>query len=425
MKTAGELERGVLPTFRLFTGVQLAITGLGVITSGLAHFQSQSESITLSSANLLVPGALFLYLSIPSIQRSLKSLYLPVGIIWSAVGLILDPYLAGNNPLEINANWLWRQIFMLCIPLVVVSWQYALRHVIWFSALTTAMTLALLSWALGVQALLSSPLLVVISIQLIIFLLVGYITVKLLSLQREQWQRLAEANARLAEANARLAEANARLAQQATALEQLTISRERNRLARELHDVLAHTLSGVAVELEGMRSILRQDPDRAQALLGNSLKAIREGLTETRRALLELRAKPLEDLGLALAVRSLAESYAGRFDFQIDLSIENGLGDYPVEVQQCVYRIAEEALANIANHAQAQNARLILRRDEDQLQLIVQDDGRGFDSGLPGSPNHYGLLGMHERAEMIGGSLSIESRIGTGTTITFLYGGSQ
>ena len=418
MKTAGELDRGVLPTFRLFTGVQLAITGLGVITSGLAHFQSQSESITLSSANLLVPGTLFLYLSIPYLQRLLKSLYLPVGIIWSAVGLILDPYLAGNNPLEINANWLWRQIFMLCIPLVVVSWQYALRHVIWFSALTTAMTLALLSWALGVQALLSSPLLVVISIQLIIFLLVGYITVKLLSLQREQWQRLAEANARLAEANARLA-------QQATALEQLTISRERNRLARELHDVLAHTLSGVAVELEGMRSILRQDPDRAQALLGNSLKAIREGLTETRRALLELRAKPLEDLGLALAVRSLAESYAGRFDFQIDLSIENGLGDYPVEVQQCVYRIAEEALANIANHAQAQNARLILRRDEDQLQLIVQDDGRGFDSGLPGSQNHYGLLGMHERAEMIGGSLSIESRIGTGTTITFLYGGSQ
>ena len=128
MKPTGELERGVLPTFRLFTGLELAITALGGFTSRLAHFQSQSDSITLSTINLLAPGLLFLYLSIPALRRSLKSLYLPVGIVWSAAGLILDPYIAGNNPLEINANWLWRQIFMLCIPLVVVSWQYSLRQ---------------------------------------------------------------------------------------------------------------------------------------------------------------------------------------------------------------------------------------------------------------------------------------------------------
>jgi signal transduction histidine kinase len=411
MKPTGEIERGVLPAFRLFTGVQVAITALSVITSGLAHFQSQSESITLSTTNLLVPGLLLVYLSIPGLQRWLKSLYLPVGIVWSAVGLILDPYIAGNFPLEINANWLWRQIFMLCIPLVVVSWQYSMRQVLWFCTLTTVFTVALLSMAIGFREMLLSPLMVVVGIQLIIFLLVGYITVRLLNIQREQWQRLAEANVRLA--------------QQATALEQLAISRERNRLARELHDILAHTLSGVAIELEGMRSLLSRDPDRAQALLGNSLKAIREGLTETRRALLELRAKPLEDLGLALAVRSLAESYAGRFDVQIEQDIDDDLSDYPIEVQQCVYRIAEEALANVANHAQAQRAWVSLRRDDGQLQLIVRDDGRGFDPGIPGDEDHYGLLGMQERAEMIGGSLAIESQIGKGTQISFSYGGSQ
>jgi signal transduction histidine kinase len=174
-----------------------------------------------------------------------------------------------------------------------------------------------------------------------------------------------------------------------------------------------------------MRSLLSRDPDRAQALLGNSLKAIREGLSETRRALLELRAQPLEDLGLALAVQSLAESYASRFDIQIEQDIDHDLGDYPIEVQQCVYRIAEEALANVANHAQAQHTWVTLKRDRDQLQLIVQDDGRGFDPGIPGDEDHYGLLGMQERAEMIGGSLAIESQVGIGTQISFSYGGSR
>jgi signal transduction histidine kinase len=223
----------------------------------------------------------------------------------------------------------------------------------------------------------------------------------------------------------RLAEANERLAQYASALEQLTVSRERNRLARELHDVLAHTLSGVAVELEGVRSMLRLDLDRANALLNHSLQTVREGLTETRRALHELRAKPLEDLGLALAVQTLAESYADRYDFRIDLSIELDLDDMPVDVQQCVYRIAQEALANVADHAQAQNAQVVLNREQDRLRLIVRDDGCGFAPRLPGEERHYGLLGMRERAEMIGGNLSIESQVGKGTQITFLYGGSQ
>jgi signal transduction histidine kinase len=223
----------------------------------------------------------------------------------------------------------------------------------------------------------------------------------------------------------RLTVANERLAQYASTLEQLTISRERNRLARELHDVLAHTLSGVAVELEGARSMLRLDLERANALLNHSLQAIREGLTETRRALHELRAKPLEDLGLALAVQTLAESYADRYDFHIDLSIKCDLDDMPVDVQQCVYRIAQEALANVADHAQAQNAQVVLNWEQDQLRLIICDDGCGFDPRVSGEERHYGLLGMRERAEMIGGNLSIESQVGKGTQVSFSYGGSQ
>ena len=257
----------------------------------------------------------------------------------------------------------------------------------------------------------ASSLLGIIVVQAIIFLLVGQMIVQLMKVQREQRQRLSEANARLA--------------QYASTLEQLTISRERNRLARELHDVLAHTLSGVAVELEGLRSLLRLDVERANALLSHALQAIREGLSETRRALKELRARPLDDLGLALAVRHLADSYAARCDFALELTIEDDLGEYAPEVQQCVYRIAQEALTNIAEHAQAQHAQLILKRERDHLRLIIRDDGCGFDVTLGAADQQYGLLGMRERAEMIGGCLAVESQVGKGTQISFSYGGNQ
>lgn len=102
--------------------------------------------------------------------------------------------------------------------------------------------------------------------------------------------------------------------------------------ARELHDVLAHTLSGLAVELQGLRTKLRVDLDQAEVLLNNSLHAVREGLTETRRALQELRAKPPEDLGLALAVQTLAESCTARFDLKLDVSIANDVDDYSIEI---------------------------------------------------------------------------------------------
>jgi two-component system sensor histidine kinase UhpB len=162
-------------------------------------------------------------------------------------------------------------------------------------------------------------------------------------------------------------------------------------------------------------------------LLNHSLTAIREGLTDTRRALQELRAKPLEDMGLALAVQALAESYAGRFDLKVDLSIDKDLGDYPVEVQQSVYRVAQEALENVANHAQAQTVQVVLKQELSQLSLSIRDDGCGFDPGelvrqIPGNERRYGLWGMRERAELIGGSLSVDSQVGNGTRICFSYG---
>lgn len=418
MKPTRELEPGVLPTFRRFIGLHLAIAVLGVLTHGLGvPFPPRSPVVTLVVFSILEPALLFLYLSIPGLQRTFKSLYLPIGIVGAVAGPILDPYInlhatVNNAPEILTQVVLWRQIVLLLIPLLVVSWQYTRRQVVLFCVLTAVLNIAQLSQTLTFQELISSSLLGIIATQTIIFLLVGYMILNLMKVQREQRQRLAL---------------------YASTLEQLTISRERNRMARELHDVLAHTLSGVAVELEGSRSMLRLDLERANVLLNHSLQTIREGLTETRRALKDLRARPLEDLGLVLALRALAESYTGRFGFQIELDIDPDLGNYPDEVQQCVYRIVQEALTNIAEHAQAQNAQVILKRDRDQLQLIIRDDGCGFAGNgvrssypsLSAEKHHYGLLGMHERAELIGGRLAVESQVGKGTQVCFSYGGDQ
>jgi signal transduction histidine kinase len=419
MKPIREVEPGVLPTFRLFIGMQVAITALAMTHWLVAPVPPSSEVVTLAVLSLLSPGLLFLYLSIPALRRTFKSLYLPIGIVWAVAGPILDPYMTlsnlhatANTAPEIHAQVaLRRQIILLLIPLVVLSWQYAMRQVVVFCALTSVLNIALVSRTTVLEELIASSLLGIIVVQTIIFLLVGYMIVKLMNVQRQQRQRLSEANARLA--------------QYASTLEQLTISRERNRLARELHDVLAHTLSGVAVELEGLRAMLRLDVERANGLLSHALQAIREGLSESRRAVKELRAQPLDDLGLALAVRALAESYATRFDFGIELSIDPDLGDYGAEVQQCVYRIAQEALTNIAEHAQAHHAQLVLKRDRDHLRLIIRDDGCGFDPNLCAEEYQYGLLGMRERAEMIGGCLAVTSQVGKGTQISFSYGGNQ
>ncbi len=384
----------------------LALLGIGLQFVG--HAWEHADVIVLMVYGVLDPALLFIYLSLPGLQRFLKRYYLPLAILGAALGPILSQHLgfwiAEGFVSEVALRLMaWQMMPTLFIPLVVVAWQYSKRDVTLFCLMTAALSVGPLFFILRVTYLM--PMAAVTFVQIVAFLLVGNMIVNLMENQRAQ--------------RAQLTEANQRLAQYASTLEALTISRERNRLARELHDVLAHTLSGVAVELEGLRAMQRVDPVKSQALLDHSLKAVREGLTESRRALKELRAKPLEDLGLALAVRGLAESAAGRAGFLLDLRLDSDLGDVPEGVQQSLYRIAQEALANVVDHAQAQLVQLALVREDGQIRMTIRDDGRGFDPRQPEEEFRYGLLGMRERAEMLGGTLSVESSAGQGTSICY------
>jgi signal transduction histidine kinase len=135
-----------------------------------------------------------------------------------------------------------------------------------------------------------------------------------------------------------------------------------------------------------------------------------------------LRADPVEDLGLALAIRALAEQTAERTRLVLELHVPALVPALAPETEHAVYRIVQEALANVASHAAAQRLRVALATGSAGLTLLVQDDGRGFDpAGLDLDRGtlrqRYGLVGMRERAELIGGELQVTSAPGAGTSV--------
>lgn len=219
-----------------------------------------------------------------------------------------------------------------------------------------------------------------------------------------------------AEQNA-LKAANDQLAHHASALETLTVSRERNRLARELHDTLAHTLSGLSVQLETARAYREVDAQTANKLMDQALDTTRSGLDETRRALKALSASPLEDLGLALAVKQLAQSAAERGRLHLVFDAPENLPSLSPDVEQCVYRIAQEAIQNVVIHANAKNLTVKLASQNKHIELVVQDDGAGADLSKPDRDGHFGVRNMQERARLAGGALNMSSKAGQGTRV--------
>jgi signal transduction histidine kinase len=151
-------------------------------------------------------------------------------------------------------------------------------------------------------------------------------------------------------------------------------------------------------------------------MLEQALHTTRSGLTDARRSLRALRSSPLEDLGLGLAVRDLAESTAARAGLKLDLQIESHLEDLAPAVEQCLYRVAQEALTNVARHADAERVQVAMARENGNVRLTVCDDGCGFDMAAV-ADGRYGLKGLRERAETVGGTLVVESEKDKGTKV--------
>jgi nitrate/nitrite-specific signal transduction histidine kinase len=206
---------------------------------------------------------------------------------------------------------------------------------------------------------------------------------------------------------------NARLYEQA---EGAAIAAERNRLARELHDAVTQTLFSASLVADVLPGIWKRNPQEGMQNLEELRQLTRGALAEMRTLLLEMRPESIERVGLKTLLTQLVDAFVGRVRIPLDLDIH---GDCQLthEVKVVFYRVAQEALNNIARHSGARQVELRLDCQPGQMSLLIKDDGLGFDPGSIG-PDHLGIAIMRERASSIGASLQVDSQLGQGTTIT-------
>jgi two-component system NarL family sensor kinase len=198
---------------------------------------------------------------------------------------------------------------------------------------------------------------------------------------------------------------------------QLGAVEERNRLAREIHDTLAQSFAGLALHLETIDALLDAGKfDSARTIVHKALIVARRSMDEARRSVLDLRAAPLEGRSLSEAVSGLLNEYAEEWGWKATFETVGGSVPLPIRVSAGLYRMAQEALTNIAQHARATQVCLRLVVQPDQIDLLIEDDGCGFDTDqIP--PDHFGLVGLNERARLLGGQLVICSDPGVGTQL--------
>jgi two-component system sensor histidine kinase UhpB len=186
---------------------------------------------------------------------------------------------------------------------------------------------------------------------------------------------------------------------------------ERRRIARELHDEVGQTLTGVMLQVEGLAATI---PEPLREQLDELRETARAGTEEVRRIASRLRPEALEDLGLQSALSALATAFNEQARVRVERRLDPAL---PLSEEQelVVYRVAQEALTNVARHADASQVQLWLEHTEEDVVLTVRDDGQGLDSDAMRSS--HGISGMRERAMLIGAQLTLTEPPGGGTQV--------
>jgi signal transduction histidine kinase len=426
------IEPGLLPVFRGYAILRVALVALVIAAHVFGPFGSRglvvenipvdeagmeerlflTNPLAIDSTSVLVIVTLLMFLLVfylfsTRTLEKLGKLYLPVGIFIAALALFLEQYLF--TPFAA----VWQPESFLFILLILVAWQYNMLTVLLFAVTVTLAETAITRFVRPAMFFVSTvgtsqPFDGVMFFgretgRGLSFIVVGFVVVSLMNAQRKQRKELADANQALV--------------QHAGTLEQLATSRERNRLSRELHDTVAHTLSALTVQLEALETAWQAMPEKAAGMVDKMLTATRNGLNETRRTLKNLRAAPLEELGLALAVQALAQDAAARHHLGLKLEIDEKIIEITPEMEQAFYRVAQEAIENVGRHASAKVLEVRLQEMNGQLELAIRDDGRGFAPEGVRSGERIGVTSMRERAELIGATFSIESRSWQGTAI--------
>jgi len=408
------LEPGFLQVFRITAWLRLALLVI-VFVAGF-RFQFRSDLPTFhpalpSISDIYIPLIVMIFNIITVIGllywdwfKEQSGLYYALFIIiFSTIGLLIENHLSSKILIFMSIDP------FLYILLILTAWQYSYKHVVAYTlGIFTLEVLLKIFFPIEPISTLQFPfteriLYIGFLARCIVFLLLGYIVSRLVTAQREQRQALAMANQKLV--------------RYAATQEQLATNRERMRISRELHDTLAHTLSAITVQMDAVLTVWRDIPEKAQLMINQVLETTRSGLEETRRTLSALRANPLDEMGLMLALKKLAEDFSKRHSMFLEFDSPDEVENLPIEIEHTYYRIAQETFENIARHAKAKNLYISLKQTTEEIILQISDDGQGFDTEKEFDGTRLGLKGMRERAELIGADLSIFSASGNGSTI--------
>ena len=196
---------------------------------------------------------------------------------------------------------------------------------------------------------------------------------------------------------------------------------ERQRIARELHDETGQALTALGLGLRGIESAVASDPSRAAQNVRQLENLVTRSLNELQRLIADLRPSHLDDLGLPAALRWYAGEVQTRSQLPVAVEIHGDPRALPPAVNTALFRLAQEALSNTVKHANANHAWLRLHYASESVTLTMEDDGIGFDTLRRGKIGAWGLLGMEERAHLLGGSVQIMSDSGRGTLVEAVF----
>lgn len=356
----------------------------------------------------------WMFFVISRLEKLLGRFYLPIGLALAVIDFSFQYAIAYLRPdrlgfvqvmlpgREINFFWASTEIILLVVlPCMLAGAAYGLR-----GAVMTTSLAAIIHLGLGVGIWLSDLPLGGFVVLLPVRLAVLYVFPMLTGAMADIWRR----------EHQQLQQANRQLRGYAATIEHLATSRERVRLARAMHDTLAHSLSALTVQLEALDTLQETNPQAVQTQLTKIRQHARSGLNEARLAIQDLRSEPVEELGLPAAM----EQMAAQFGPQNGVTVEWSLCGEPfplLPVQaNTLYRIAEEALENVARHAAASQVEMQLDYEEG-VTVSVRDNGLGFDPQTV-EADRYGLVGIYEHAALIDGRVTVDTAPGKGTRLT-------
>ena len=356
------------------------------------------------------------YLMIPGIRAWTGRYFLQPPIIATIIipifSLSWQPPFYLDDLVSLSMTTSYSLSILLLFPLIITAWQYNFRMVIILFGVLGAMDPLIYLISLGPQDSRVIAYLYFSLIRIVAFVAIGFIITELMKNQRKRQSQLIEMNNRLK--------------LQADVALELSAARERNKLSHELHDVLAHTLSSLAVQLEAVKASWETGGDKVEALLDKALENTRRGLKETRTVVKNLRSEPLVDVGFNDAVRLLTRDAERRGDFTVQLDLEESIDDWEYETIHGIYRIIQEALQNTIKHAEADLVEISLTEPEAGMtEIRISDDGKGFTTPKLADEYHFGINIMKERARSIGAEFSITSTVDSGTEVTLSFRRSQ